>query len=355
MAEAVRAHPRQAAGYAALALFLVLAAYFPGDFLVSSKLMLPQLPITPGYTITSGLGLPADIYAYFNPRQPSELYLSLGLTERLRWAVAREMAATRVRAGDGRLERETRRIAARLQRSVRCNVLRGGLLEFWARGGNPEELRWIVNLYARQYVDNISGIQRSTIVKKRQAIEQRLQELDREQAQLQAEFKAFRAEKGVIAPVEQLGVGVSLIGSLSSALVKDRAQLESLRAGATRDHPDIKRLEREIASLQDQMETLEMEDQKGLLSLQKVSRQSTDYLNLQLRQKHLETLREAFNRALQVTIFEERATDATAVVVDEPIGPPERNLRLWPTALALAVLALVHRSGLGALLRRLAG
>ena len=353
--EAMVAHRSLLLRYSGWFCLAGILAYFPGNFEVSTKLLLPQLPMTPGYNVTVGLGLPPEIYTYFNPRQPSELYLSLGTSDRLRWEVAREMASTRVRGTGKALDRATARLERRLKGDVRINVLRGGLLDFRVEGHSPEEIRWIARLYAKKYVDNISEIQKGSILKKRLVIEERLNAVIAETALIQQQFTAFRNMKGVVLPENQIGVSIGLYGSLASILVTRQAQLQSLTLGATAENPDIKRLRQEIASLQSQMDAIENSDRKGLLSIKGVSKEVGDYAFLLLRQKHLETLKEAFSRALQVSIFEESATTVSATLVDENQGEPERNLRFWPLLLLLSFLSLVHRHWLLAAIRKMQG
>lgn len=193
----------------------------------------------------AGLGAPA--------KSPDEMYVSLLKTREVQGAVIDQLGLV------ARYGVETHD-AARARLADKVVVLadkKAGLIHITAEDADPEVAARLANLHVNALRRLLSRLAISEAQQRRQFFEKQLGKAREALANAEQVFRDEQARSGFVIAQALAESGMQASITLRSEIANREIRLSALRAFATQEHPDVKRLLSELAALRAQLQQRE--------------------------------------------------------------------------------------------------
>lgn len=218
---------------------------------------------------------------------------------------------------------------------------KSGIVTVRVVDNNPDRAADIAN----SFVDELRNLNRTLAVteagQRRLFYENQLKDVKESLLQAEESMKGFQEKTGAIKIDDQARAVIQSIAQMRAQVASREVQLRVARSYATRQNPDVQRLEEEVRGLREQLGRLESGRRRGaeaLVSTGRMPQVGTDYLRRMRELKFNEALYEILLRQFEVAKLDE-ARDAPTIQIVETAVPPET--RFAPRRAQMVVTAFV--------------
>ncbi len=198
---------------------------------------------------------------------------------------------------------------------------------------------------ANGFVDELKNLNRTLAVteagQRRLFYENQLKDVKESLLQAEESMKGFQERTGAIKIDDQARAVIQSIAQLRAQMAAREVQLKVARSYATRQNPEVQRLEEEVRGLKEQLGRLESGSGRGpdpLVSTGRMPQLGTDYVRRMRELKFNEALYEILLKQFEVAKLDE-ARDAPMIQTIETAVPPEA--RFAPRRAQMVVTAFV--------------
>ncbi len=175
------------------------------------------------------------------------------------------------------------------------------------------------------------------------------QTMDAERTRLsQAELalKQLQQKTGLIQPEAQGRAMIGAVAEVRAQVTSKEVQLQSMRAYATEDNPDVKRAEKELAELRSQLARLASMQRSGAdleqgnlqVPAGRIPETTLEYLNAARELRYHETLYEFLGKQLEAARIDEAKNAVLIQVVDKAVAPERKSSPKRLLVIAIATL-----------------
>ena len=238
---------------------------------------------------------------------------------------------------------DERRAEVKLAKKLRLLAIRGSILQISANDRDRTFAKSLVGAVASAVQERLAEISREEAAQKRAVTVNRLADAEMRLTNSQAALNQFRAAHNLPAPEQQLSSGVGILALLQSRLESTEVQLRALRQVATGDNIQVKVLESEVASLQEQIATVQASNNaRSSQNLTGLSALNLEYLNLYRTERSNELLEQVYKRYLDELEVDELSATQNLDLIEPPYVNPERQYNVFPLAgLLLVIMAAI--------------
>jgi tyrosine-protein kinase Etk/Wzc len=188
---------------------------------------------------------------------------------------------------------------------------------------------------ANGYVDRLhklnSRLALTESAQRRQFFELRMEEERKAVAEAEAAMKATQEKTGLIQVSSQMDAVVRTIAQLRAEITVREVLLETLKAGATDQNPEVVRLRVELDSLRGQLRSAEAGSSAGRIGPANAPAAGLAYMRALREFQYHETLFETLAKQYEAARLDESKEAPMVQVVDRAVPPEEANPknRLW--------------------------
>lgn len=217
---------------------------------------------------------------------------------------------------------------------------------------NPARAANIANSYVQQLEGLTQTLGVTEASRRRIFFEAQLREAKDNLSSAEAAMKQTQESTGLIQPEGQARAIIDTVASLSRSIAAKEVQLQTMRAFATPQNPDLIRTQEELSGLRAQLSKLEQAQQgrRGdmLLSTGNVPSASLEYVRKLRDVKYYEAVYEILAKQYELARLDEARDSAIIQVLDKAVTPekkskPKRSLIVlftWVAAMILCVLGV---------------
>jgi uncharacterized protein involved in exopolysaccharide biosynthesis len=234
------------------------------------------------------------------------------------------------------------RIRAALSDNLEAKAdLKTSIISIAVMDRDPERAAAMANGFVDALKDVTSGLAISEAAQKRLYYETQIKDVQAALQKSEEDLKAYQERTGIQEAGSQTGALIGTMASLRAQITAKEVQLRALRAYATGQNPEVKKVQNELAALYGQLERLEAGQGSG-----------TDPLNPEggmpkARLEYMRLLREAkFNEYLYGLLQKQfemaklgEVKDAAVIQVIDTAVPPQ--VRFKPKRTLMVLLAAV--------------
>lgn len=272
-------------------------------------------------------------------KNPSELYISL--------MSSRTVADTLIARFGLQEKYNTRSIAgARKALASRTRFVSGKdfLIRISVESSEPELAAAVANAYIDGLHKMNTQLALTESAQRRRFYEQRLHAQKQALDDSEIELKATQEQTGLLHLNSQMDSAVRTVAQLSAEVTAREVKLETLRAGATEQNPEVVRLRVELDSLRGQLRKAEAGTGVGS-GIQRLGRANApaaelSYLRSLRKFQYNETLFESLSKQFEAASLDEAKEAPLVQVVDPAVPPEQRNPKRRPAIIAFGAACL---------------
>lgn len=312
----------------------VIVLLIPNQYTAVTKLLQPKPPASMASTLMTQFGGVFSLMGgeAFGLRDQTELY--------------REMLKSRSIA-DALIQRfnlmklyKSRRISDcrdQLEEHTAITLEKGGLIAIEFTDRDPNRAAAIANAYA----DELEKVMKRTALdqssQRRAFFERELDDARQQVADAESAFKATQQKTGVLQLDAQARVMLEAAARLRSEIASREVILQSMRAYATDQSPDVVRRQSELNALRGQLSDLETKsDGKGLVAFGSMPESGLEYLRRLRDVKYGEAIYKVLAEQYEAAKLDEANTVSSVQVLDTAV-PPDRKSKPMRTIITLGV------------------
>jgi uncharacterized protein involved in exopolysaccharide biosynthesis len=324
-------------------LTLIVTLVMPKWYAASVKIMPPQQSQSNAVAILGQLGaLAGGASQTLGIKNPSDIYATMLKSRTIADNLIQRFELKRVYEED--LLVDTRK---ELARNSSISVSRDGVITIEFEDRSPKRAADVANAYVEELRKLTVQLAVSEASQRRLFFEGQLQKARNDLATAEGELKRFTKEAGLVNPQGQISLTVSAAASLRAQIAAKEIQLAGIRAFATENNPEVKRINQELVGLR--VEMAKMEKDSGarvgdaLVPFGKAPEVGLEYIRRYRDMKYFETLYEVLAKQYEIARIDE-AKDATLIQVLDSAIEPERHSRprrFLVTALIVGFATLV--------------
>lgn len=323
--------------YLVLALILAVLCLFPRPYLARAKI-LPQDTSSAaglGNLMTLIGGQSQSFASLLTGRSSGDLYLVIGRSDSVANRVARDLKL--VGPNGYSSEAAAKRY---LERKVDITLLLGGIIEIESKTDDPEQSTRLTTAYVDALSKELAAFGEQIIVNKQRIINRRFAAAEQRVAETESALNAFRRANNLAAPEAQLGTELSLRTNLQAELQAKQIELQTLRQFSGPENPQLKSVQSQIASLQEQIRrTAAPATGAAGPNLAGSSQLQNRYLSLFRDYRLAQAIYEVYARSAEQLAVDQLAAETASYVqvIDPAYIDIDRQFNVW----AIALLALV--------------
>jgi len=307
--------------------------FFPRYYHASVQIVEPE-PNAAGLSAVLGQ-LGGNYAALLSSGQSYEVNLQVGQTYVVEKNVVERMKLVDTpRFGD--LDHAIRK----LRDLVTVRSFRGGIIGIEVTDQDASFALSLATAYANSYSQRLAELARQQTAYKRQVLNDRMEEAALRLAKAQGALDRFRERYRLPAPDTQLGASVGQLSSLKAALQTKLVQLNSALKFATPDNMQVRTIQAEIASIQQQI--IQAQNTTGDIGSQtptSLAALSLEYENLLRDTTFAQSLYQAYQRYLEGSAVEELSAAWNIQQIEPPYIRPGHQINKLPLAMLVLIVA----------------
>lgn len=224
-----------------------------------------------------------------------------------------------------------------LEEHTAITLEKGGLIAIEFTDRDPNRAAAIANAYA----DELEKVMKRTALdqssQRRAFFERELDDARQQVADAESAFKATQQKTGVLQLDAQARVMLEAAARLRSEIASREVILQSMRAYATDQSPDVVRRQSELNALRGQLSDLETKsDGKGLVAFGSMPESGLEYLRRLRDVKYGEAIYKVLAEQYEAAKLDEANTVSSVQVLDTAV-PPDRKSKPMRTIITLGV------------------
>jgi uncharacterized protein involved in exopolysaccharide biosynthesis len=225
------------------------------------------------------------------------------------------------------LTQTRKRLAAR----TRMSAGKDSLIRVAVDADAPQFAADLANAYVDRLHKLNSRLALTESAQRRQFFEERMEAERRAVAEAEAEMKATQEKTGLIQVSSQMDAAVRTIAQLRAEITVREVLLETLKAGATEQNPEVVRLRVELDSLRGQLRSAEAGSNAGRIGPGNAPAAGMAYMRALREFQYHETLFETLAKQYEAARLDESKEAPMVQVVDRAVPPEEANPknRVW--------------------------
>jgi uncharacterized protein involved in exopolysaccharide biosynthesis len=309
----------------------VVSMLLPVVFTGTARILPPQAGQSSGAAMLSQLsGLAGVAGGALGLKNPSDLYVGM-----LQSTTVADALIDRFKLME-RYE-ATYRMEARKRLAAESRIVaeKNGIITIEAGASDPRLAADLANAYVEELHELINTLAVSEAAQRRLFFERQLKQTRDRLADAETKLREAIDAGGLVSVDAQSRVAVETAARLRAEISARTIQLEAMRAYATSDHPDLRRVESELASMRQQLGRIE--SGSGAAAGAEGAVTGVGNIRLVREMKYQEVMFELLARQLELARADE-AKEAPVVQVLDTAQPPER--RSSPQRARLVVLSM---------------
>lgn len=258
-------------------------------------------------------------------KNPNDMYVGL-LTSRTvedgmidRFGLMREYHAKKMSEARKKLEHRTTIVSGS----------KDGLIRLTLEDGNAQRAAELANGYVEEFRKLSASLAITEAARRRLFFEQQLQEAKDSLTAAEEAMAKTQQSTGVLQIESQARTLIESAAILRAEVVAKQVQIESMRAFATEDNPEVVLAKQELAALQSQLERLggsQHDDPSDLnLSKGRATQAGMEYLRRYRDLKYRETVFELLAKELEIARLDEAREGSIIQVVDAAVVPDKKS------------------------------
>ena len=217
-----------------------------------------------------------------------------------------------------------------LDSHVQFEAAKDGLIEITVTDKDPKRASDLANFF----VDSLNGINSTLAIteasQRRLFFEQQLAEEKNALANAEEDLKNTQQKTGLISPSGQSDLAVRNVAQTQTLISRKEVELQSMRAYATAENPDVVRLQREIETMRGQLTELENNESRQApgdtqISANQLPVGSLDYVRKLREVKYHDTLFDLLSRQYEAARIDEAKSAPIIQVVDRAVVPDKKS------------------------------
>ena len=234
------------------------------------------------------------------------------------------------------------RIRAALSANLEAKAdLKTGIISIAVLDKDPGRAAAVANGFVDALKEVTSGLAISEAAQKRLYYETQLKEVQSALQKSEEELKAYQERTGIQEAGSQTGALVGTLASLRAQITAKEVQLRALKAYATGQNPEVKKVQNELSALYGQLERLEADQGSARDPLNPeggMPQARLEYMRLLREVKFNEYLYGLLQKQFEMAKLGEVKDAAVIQVIDEAVPP---QVRFKPKRTLMVLLAAV--------------
>lgn len=234
------------------------------------------------------------------------------------------------------------RIRAALSANLEAKSdLKTGIISIAVLDRDPARAAAVANGFVEALKDVTSGLAISESAQKRLYYESQIKDVQVSLQKAENDLKSYQERTGIQEAGSQTGALIGTLASIRAQVTAKEVQLRALRAYATGQNPEVKKVQNELAALYAQLEKLEAGQGKGQDPLNPAGgmpQARLEYMRLLREAKFNEYLYGLLQKQFEMAKLGEVKDAAVIQVIDEAVPP---QVRFKPKRRLMVMLAAV--------------
>jgi tyrosine-protein kinase Etk/Wzc len=234
------------------------------------------------------------------------------------------------------------RIRAALSANLEAKSdLKTGIISIAVLDKDPARAAAVANGFVEALKDVTSGLAISESAQKRLYYESQIKDVQASLQKAENDLKAYQERTGIQEAGSQTGALIGTLASLRAQVTAKEVQLRALRAYATGQNPEVKKVQNELAALYGALEKLEAGQGSGQDPLNPAGgmpKARLEYMRLLREAKFNEYLYGLLQKQFEMAKLGEVKDAAVIQVIDEAVPP---QVRFKPKRTLMVMLAAV--------------
>jgi len=237
----------------------------------------------------------------------------------------------------------------RLAKNSEIIATKEGLISIAVTDRDPKRAAEIANAYVEGLSNLNQGLAITEASQRRLFYERQLKAEQKELSAAELALAQAQEKTGLLQPDAQGKTVIASIADLRAQVASHEVQLQTMRSYATRNNPDLKRAETELAGLRSQLAKLERSDAEvgnGNIGIpaRRMPEAELEYLRRAREVKYHEALYDFLGKQLEAARIDESQNAILVQVVDNAVEPerksgPKRTLIVLASTLTAFLLA----------------
>lgn len=219
--------------------------------------------------------------------------------------------------------------------------LKTGIISIAVLDRDPVRAAAVANGFVEALKDVTSGLAISESAQKRLYYESQIKDVQVSLQKAENDLKSYQERTGIQEAGSQTGALIGTLASIRAQVTAKEVQLRALRAYATGQNPEVKKVQNELAALYAQLEKLEAGQGKGQDPLNPAGgmpQARLEYMRLLREAKFNEYLYGLLQKQFEMAKLGEVKDAAVIQVIDEAVPP---QVRFKPKRRLMVMLAAV--------------
>jgi uncharacterized protein involved in exopolysaccharide biosynthesis len=219
--------------------------------------------------------------------------------------------------------------------------LKTGIISIAVLDRDPVRAAAVANGFVEALKDVTSGLAISESAQKRLYYESQIKDVQASLQKAENDLKSYQERTGIQEAGSQTGALIGTMASLRAQITAKEVQLRALRAYATGQNPEVKKVQNELAALYGQLERLEAGQGSGTDPLNPeggMPKARLEYMRLLREAKFNEYLYGLLQKQFEMAKLGEVKDAAVIQVIDEAVPP---QVRFKPKRRLMVMLAAV--------------